>query len=250
MATVPAQVINWVTNQPIPLTFPNITPTASNSPSSASYTVQSSDYLSQITSASAGGTLTITLPNTLPAGFIVFVSVITNSITLTASGGPTIRVPSGNSSGSGGTSITLSVSNQFQSAAVLFDGTNFWLLTTQGFGQLFDVEFVIDGGGAAILTGVKGSLHIPVAATIANWRIMGDQSGSITIDILRANDAVPSVSMIGAGTKPNLTAQQFAEAAPSAWTSTSIVYNDWLTFNVTAAATVTRVTLCLTCQRV
>src|ERR1700719_4495880 len=61
--------------------------------------------------------------------------------------------------------------------------------------NLFDVAFVIDGGGVAITTGQKGQVHVPFAASIFGWRVIADQSGSIAVDILRANNAIPSVSM-------------------------------------------------------
>jgi hypothetical protein len=107
-----------------------------------------------------------------------------------------------------------------------------------------DIEYVIAGGGVAITTGIKGYLRVPWAATIASWGVMGDQTGSISIDILRLNNGVPIASMIGGGTKPNLSAQQANLAvAPSGWSSTSLVQNDWIAFNVTSAATVTQVTI-------
>jgi hypothetical protein len=109
-----------------------------------------------------------------------------------------------------------------------------------------DIEFVIDGGGVAITTGIKGFIRVPWAATVGFWFVMADQSGSIAVDILRANNAVPSVSMIGGGNKPTLSAAQFAGAAPSGWTSTTLAQNDWIAFSVTSVLTVTRVTVDLT----
>lgn len=244
------QFINWLINQPMVLTPNVLVPAVVNSPTSTSYTVLSTDYFAQISSATAGGTLTLTLPNTLPNGFTFFVTVVTNSIVLSAGGGANIKFPSGTGTGNSGASFTLSNTDNLQSATILFDGTNFWLLTTQGYGQQFDIEFVIGGSGGVISTGNKGWLRVPVAATISTWHVMADVVGSITIDILRANDAVPSSSMVGAGTKPNLTASQFTEAAPASWTSTTLASSDWLTFDVTAATTVTLVTIVLTCSRI
>ena len=113
-----------------------------------------------------------------------------------------------------------------------------------------DIEFVIDGGGVAITTGVKGYFRLPFAATINAWAVMADQSGSIVIDILRAPNTVPTVSMIGAGQKPILSSQQFAAAAPSGWTSTTFANNDWIGFNVVSVTTVTRVTVDLALAKV
>jgi hypothetical protein len=113
------------------------------------------------------------------------------------------------------------------------------------------VAFVIDGSGVAITTGAKGSFPIPFGCAISSWSIDADQSGSISIDILRANNAHPTTSIVGAGTKPNLTAQQFnGLQTPSGWTSTAIVPNDWLLFSVSTVATVNRVTISLTLAKI
>ncbi len=89
-------------------------------------------------------------------------------------------------------------------------------------------------------------MRIPWAATVATWAVIADQVGSIAVDILRANNAVPTVSMIGAGTKPNLAAAQFQGAtAPANWTSTTLAADDYLEFNVASVLTVTRATVVL-----
>ncbi|SRR5216684_926255 len=114
----------------------------------------------------------------------------------------------------------------------------------------FDVEFIIDGGGVAITTGVKGYIRIPFNANLIFWEVMADQSGSIVVDIFRANAAIPTVSMIVAGNKPTLSASQFVNATvPSGWTSTVFGVNDWIGFNVVSVSTVTRVTVSLICDK-
>jgi hypothetical protein len=107
------------------------------------------------------------------------------------------------------------------------------------------VEFVIDGGGSAITTGNKGQVYIPYACTINAWQVIADQVGSIAVDILRANLAVPVTSIVGGGNKPTLTAQQLVVAAPSGWTSTALAVDDFIAFSVTSVTTVTRVTVSL-----
>ena len=112
--------------------------------------------------------------------------------------------------------------------------------------NIFGLPFIISNGGVAITTGNKGFLPIPFAATITGWSIIADQSGSISIDILRANNAVPAASIVGGGTKPTLTTAQFVgNTAPSGWTSTALVAQDYLAFSVSTVATVTQVTLTL-----
>jgi hypothetical protein len=110
---------------------------------------------------------------------------------------------------------------------------------------LSEIPFIISGAGSPITASLKGYLPVPFPGTITAWEVMGDQSGSIVIDIFRANEAIPTVSMIGAGNKPNLTSQQFTGAAVSGWTSTALAIKDWLGWNVTSASVVTQVTVVL-----
>lgn len=113
------------------------------------------------------------------------------------------------------------------------------------------IPFIIDGGGSVITTGSKGFLPVPFACTINSWSLLADQSGSISIDILRANNAVPVTSIVGGGTKPNLSSAQFAGlVAPSGWTSTALAANDWLAFTVSGTPTsVTKTTLLLSVSK-
>lgn len=117
------------------------------------------------------------------------------------------------------------------------------------FNNFATVQFVIDGGGNPITTGNKGWINIPWPATIDAWRVLADQSGSISVDILRANAAFPTASIVGSGNKPGLSSQQYQETAPSGWTSISLARDDWIAFNVVSASVVTRVTVDLELQR-
>lgn len=115
-----------------------------------------------------------------------------------------------------------------------------------GLAPASSVGQIIDGGGSVVTTGQKGQIYVPFPMTITNWWVMADQSGSVTIDVLRANNAVPSSSIVGAGTKPNLSSSQFTTAAPSSWTSTTLAANDFIVFNITGSpSTVTRVSIAL-----
>lgn len=115
------------------------------------------------------------------------------------------------------------------------------------------LPFIIAGGGVAITTGDKGGIGpIPWGCTIQSWTVKADQSGSIAIDILRANNAVPVSSIVGGGTKPNLTAQQYnGLQTPAGWTSTVINPNDFLEFSVSSTSSVvTLVTLGLVLAKI
>jgi hypothetical protein len=114
------------------------------------------------------------------------------------------------------------------------------------------VTVVIDGGGSAITTGVKGDVSVPFAGTILGVRLLGDQTGSIVVDIWKdtyANYPPTAADSIAASAKPTLSsATKSEDTGLTGWT-TSISAADILRFNVDSASTVTRVTLVLTVRR-
>ena len=116
----------------------------------------------------------------------------------------------------------------------------------------FDIVYVIDGGGVAIVTGSKGFLMVDTGCSITQWTLIADQAGAIVIDVKRSTyGGFPTTtSIIGGGNKPTLSAVQKNQAAPSSWTSTLINAGDVLEFNVDSATTVTRAILSLTVSRI
>lgn len=123
-------------------------------------------------------------------------------------------------------------------------GSNSTALTTNH--KTRTITFIIDGGGSAITTGVKGFLEIPFACTITGWTILADQSGSIVVDVWKDTYAnfPPTVADTIAGTeKPTLSSvQKNQDLSLSTWT-TAITAGDILAFNVDSITTVTRVTI-------
>jgi hypothetical protein len=114
------------------------------------------------------------------------------------------------------------------------------------------INFIIDGGGAAITTGQKGHVEVPFAMTITGWTILADQSGSIVVDVWKDTYAnfPPAVADTIAGTeKPTLSsAQKNQDLSLTTWT-TAVAVGDVLAFNVDSAATVQRVTVALRGRR-
>jgi hypothetical protein len=113
-------------------------------------------------------------------------------------------------------------------------------ISTRSFG------ITIDGGGAAITTGIKGEVVIPVSMTITGWTIVADQVGSIQIDVWKDSYAnfPPIAADSIAGTElPTLSSQdKNQDNSLTTWT-TLLVAGDVIRFNVDSASTVTRVTL-------
>lgn len=114
------------------------------------------------------------------------------------------------------------------------------------------IQFIVDGGGSAITTGVKGDIMIPFNCTVLGWDIVADTSGSIVIDVWKDSYAnfPPTVADTIAGTeKPTLSsAVKNQDTSLSSWTTT-LTRNDWLRFNVDSATTVTKVTIAIRVKR-
>lgn len=110
------------------------------------------------------------------------------------------------------------------------------------------INFVIDGGGATITTGVKGDLEIPFACTINRVTLLADQSGSIVVDVWKdtyANFPPTGADSICASAKPTITsATKSQDSTLTGWT-TSVSAGDTLRFNVDSITTCQRVTLSL-----
>lgn len=110
------------------------------------------------------------------------------------------------------------------------------------------IVYIIDGGGAAITTGVKGFLDIPISCNVTSWTLMADIVGSIVIDVWRDRyDLFPATVADGiAGSeKPTLTGvANNRDLSLTTWTA-NITAGNHLAFNVDSAVNVTRVTLTL-----
>jgi len=114
--------------------------------------------------------------------------------------------------------------------------------------KIATITFVIDGGGSAITTGIKGDLEIPFACAINRVTLLADPSGSIVVDIWKdtyANYPPTVADTITASAKPTLSSATKAQDSTLTGWTTAIAAGDTLRFNVDSAATVTRVTLSL-----
>jgi hypothetical protein len=104
----------------------------------------------------------------------------------------------------------------------------------------------VDGSGGVITTGQKGYVRIPYNFTITSWTLIGFPSGSITFDIWRVNNAIPTVAntIIGVGgIKPSLTSSTYATSSTlTNWTATGLT-GDVIGWNVDSATTTTTATL-------
>lgn len=104
-----------------------------------------------------------------------------------------------------------------------------------------DIAIIVDGAGAVLTTGSKGFRQIGFACTIVGWTLLGDQSGSIAIDIKKSTYAsFPTTSSIVASAAPSITtAQKNTSTTLTGWT-TSISAGDVVEISVTSVTSLTR----------
>lgn len=111
-----------------------------------------------------------------------------------------------------------------------------------------DINFVIDGRGSVITTGLKGFVRVPFKGTITGWSILPVQSGSLVVDIWKdtyANHPPAVADTITSGAKPTLTATTKATSSTLTGWTTAVAAGDILAFNVDSVATVTNATVVL-----
>jgi len=108
------------------------------------------------------------------------------------------------------------------------------------------LNFVIDGGGLPITTGITYDIEWRFSANITGWSIVADQIGSIIVDIWEDNyDNFPPTieNTITGSEKPTLSnTLKNQDLSLTTWTS-SVTTGDWWRINVDSATTVTRVTV-------
>lgn len=104
----------------------------------------------------------------------------------------------------------------------------------------------IDGGGSPIATGIRGDLTIPYSCTITGWTLLGDQTGSIVVDVWKvpyASYPATVANTITGSEKPTISASNKGQdLALSTWT-TAVTAGDTVRFNVDSCSTITRVNL-------
>ena len=113
-------------------------------------------------------------------------------------------------------------------------------------GPVGAINFIMDGGGLALVAGTQGDLQIPTGYTITEANLFGDQTGSIVVDIQKATYAgFPTFASITASEKPTLsTAQKSTNTTLTGWT-TDIAAGDILRIIIDSVTTCERVTLSL-----
>ena len=114
------------------------------------------------------------------------------------------------------------------------------------------LEFFIDGGGAVITAGVKGTLEVPFKCDISAARLLADQSGTLQVDVWKdtyANYPPTDADSITASAVPAISsAIKYQDTTLTGWTK-ALTAGDLLYFNVDASPAPAAVLWCLVSLR-
>jgi hypothetical protein len=110
------------------------------------------------------------------------------------------------------------------------------------------INYVIDGGGSAIATGLYGGPTVPTDCTVKGWILRSDQTGSAVVSVKKSTIALyPTTTAMGGANPPTLTAAQIAGAldklASAAWTTDTFLAGDQIEFEVVSNATCERLNI-------
>lgn len=114
------------------------------------------------------------------------------------------------------------------------------------------INFIKDGGGDTLSTGIAGDIEIPFACTITGVTLLADQSGSIVIDLWKdtyANFPPTDADTITASATPTISsATKSTDTTLTGWT-TSVSAGDIIRVNIDSVTSITRITLSLKVKR-
>lgn len=131
------------------------------------------------------------------------------------------------------------------------NGTTWTSAAPAGASVTRDITWAISGGGSTITTGSKFGLTVDYACTISQWTIVGDQSGSIVIDVWKLafnQDNNPTVAnTITASAKPTVSSHKGATSSTLTGWTTSVSAGDTLFFNVDSVTSMQFATISLKC---
>jgi hypothetical protein len=108
------------------------------------------------------------------------------------------------------------------------------------------VGFIVDGGDIEVTAGIKGEIRIPFDCTIESVTLVGDQSGSIVIDINKSTFATfPTTASICASAIPTISGSQKSEDVTLTGWTLSLSEGDILQFEVDSSTTIERCSILL-----
>lgn len=110
------------------------------------------------------------------------------------------------------------------------------------------IQYVVDGGGAVLTTGIKGDLDLPFSCTLTDCVLLADEVGTLSADIWIAPLASypPTVSNSIIPTYATLTAQDHATQDITGWT-TAFSAGSTIRYNIfSTGGSIQRLTIAMT----
>jgi len=114
------------------------------------------------------------------------------------------------------------------------------------------ILFQISNDDAELTTGIKGDLVIPFNATIVEWSLLADQTGSAVVDIWKntyANYPPTSGNSITGSAKPTITSSNKGQSSTLTGWTTTVTAGDILRFNIDSVSTIQRLSINLKISR-
>ena len=114
------------------------------------------------------------------------------------------------------------------------------------------ILFQVSNDGAALTTGIKGDVLIPFNATITEWSLLADQTGSVVVDIWKdtyANYPPTAGDTITASAKPTISSSNKGQSSTLTGWTTTITAGDILRFNIDSVSTIQRLSINLKISR-
>ena len=110
------------------------------------------------------------------------------------------------------------------------------------------IQFVSDGGGSVLATGVKSYVTVPYNCTVKSWTILAENSGSIVVDVWKdtyANYPPTVADTIAGSEKPTISSGiKNQDNSLTTWT-TALSEGDILAFNIDSVTDITKIYLSL-----
>lgn len=115
------------------------------------------------------------------------------------------------------------------------------------------ISFIVDGGGSAISTGIKGDLAIQFSCIVKEVELLADTTGSIVLDIWMADytNYPPTVAnkITGSSLPTIASGIKSRDTTLTGWTKT-LVMGDTLRYNVNSCSSITRCLISLKVQKI
>jgi len=119
--------------------------------------------------------------------------------------------------------------------------------------SLVGIEFIMDGGGTTISTGIKGDLEIPFDCKINRATLVADETTTTVVDVWRAPYASfppTAANSITGASPPTISGALDSQDSVLAGWNTAVNAGDILRFNLASNSAAQRVTLSLKATKV